>query len=152
MNEPIKRSEYLKPLSREHHYGLLLCWKIRTGFKKGIAASRIKAYSDWFYQTHLLPHFEAEEKQVFTLLPPDNELVVKAVAEHQRLKSLFESTENVQQNLGSIEKELEQHIRFEERVLFREIQEKVAPEQLQSIVRVHAEEKYRDNLSDAFWE
>ena len=33
---PIKRSEYLKPLSRDHHQGLLLCWKIRTGLKKGI--------------------------------------------------------------------------------------------------------------------
>jgi len=39
---PIKRSIALQPLSREHHHGLLLCWKIRTGLKKGIDIDRIK--------------------------------------------------------------------------------------------------------------
>ncbi|WP_241739476.1 hypothetical protein [Aestuariibaculum marinum] len=32
--KPLKRHKALQPLSREHHYGLLLTWKIRTGFKK----------------------------------------------------------------------------------------------------------------------
>ena len=41
---PIKRSEFLKPISREHHHGLLLCWKIRAGLKKGIEPERIKLY------------------------------------------------------------------------------------------------------------
>ena len=27
--KPLKRSTHLKPLSRDHHDGLLLCWKIR---------------------------------------------------------------------------------------------------------------------------
>jgi len=29
MNQPIKRHVALQPVSREHHYGLLLSWKIR---------------------------------------------------------------------------------------------------------------------------
>lgn len=152
MNKPIKRSEHLKPLSREHHHGLLLCWKIRTGIKKGIDANRIKAYADWFYHTYLLPHFEVEEKQVFVLPGPENELVKKAIADHRRLRQLFESATEVQQNLSLIEKELEQHIRFEERVLFNEIQEKATPSQLQSIVQVHQPAKFADNTSDPFWE
>jgi phosphomevalonate kinase len=44
--EPIKRSEVLHPLSREHHHGLLLCLKIRTDFKKSISLERIKAFTD----------------------------------------------------------------------------------------------------------
>jgi len=34
--KPIKRDKVLQPLSHDHHQGLLLCWKIRTGIKKGI--------------------------------------------------------------------------------------------------------------------
>ena len=52
-NAPIKRTEVLKPLSHEHHHGLLLCWKIKTGIKKNIDAARIKKYADWFYRSHL---------------------------------------------------------------------------------------------------
>jgi hypothetical protein len=46
--KPLKRAEYLKALSREHHHGLLLCWKIKTGFSKGVSISRMKLYLDWF--------------------------------------------------------------------------------------------------------
>ena len=35
-NKPIKRHKAIQPLSREHHQGLLLCWKIGKGFEKGI--------------------------------------------------------------------------------------------------------------------
>ena len=36
-HKPQKRHKALQPLSREHHHGLLLSWKIRSGFnKKGI--------------------------------------------------------------------------------------------------------------------
>jgi len=42
MSNPIKRNEALKPLSRDHHHGLLLCWKIRQGIKLNIEPERIK--------------------------------------------------------------------------------------------------------------
>jgi hypothetical protein len=58
---PIKRDKALQEVSREHHHGLLLCWKIRKGFSKGIEPERIKRYADWFYKTHLISHFEVEE-------------------------------------------------------------------------------------------
>jgi hypothetical protein len=31
--KPIKRNKHLKWLSRDHHFGLLACWKIRQGLK-----------------------------------------------------------------------------------------------------------------------
>lgn len=152
MNTPIKRNEFLQPLSREHHHGLLLCWKIRTGLKKGIDAVRIKAYADWFYRTWLLPHFDMEEKHVFTLPGLDPELIQRAIAEHRRLKQLFESGTHVLQNLERIERELDQHIRFEERVLFNAVQEKATPAQLQSIARFHTAVTFTENTDDPFWE
>ena len=74
-NKPLKRAPELQPLSHDHHHGLQLCWKIRTGFSKQIEPDRIKKYSDWFYKTHLKPHFELEEKYVFPILGAENDLV-----------------------------------------------------------------------------
>jgi iron-sulfur cluster repair protein YtfE (RIC family) len=151
-DKPIKRSEFLKPLSREHHHGLLFCWKIRAGIKKNVEVSRIKKYADWFYENYLIPHFEVEEKYVFPILGNENEFIKKAVSEHRSLKRLFESTTEFQKNIGLISEELIDHIRFEERILFGEIQKIATAEQLLSIEFNHSDEKFVDNLTDPFWE
>lgn len=148
---PIKRDQILQPISREHHQALLLCWKIRTGLKKNIPLERIKVYADWFYQIHILPHFDIEEKYLFSILGDSNELIKKAKSEHRKIKRLFESTVDLNKQLSQIEELLESHIRFEERVLFNEIQSLATPYQLQQIAIHHIEEKFEDNLSDPFW-
>lgn len=152
MNKPIKRHEALKTLSREHHHGLLLCWKIRAGIKNNIELSRIKTYADWFYQTYLIPHFEMEEKYLFSILGDQNDLVRKAISDHQRLKHLFRDDLDLPKSLSLIEDELEKHIRFEERILFNEIQKIASPEQLLTLEQIQSKEKFVDNLSDTFWE
>lgn len=149
---PIKRHIGLQPLSREHHHGLLLCWKIRTGLKKGIEEERIKKYVNWFFFHHLLPHFEAEEKYVFTLLDAEDARIKKALAQHRRLKRLFGSKKELNKNLHRIEETLEEHIRFEERTLFNAIQSVASIEQLQELQDLHEELPFADNLSDPFWE
>ena len=63
--KPIKRHEAIKPYSREHHHGLLLCWKIREGLKHEVAIDRIKKYADFLWETQIEPHFKAEEKYIF---------------------------------------------------------------------------------------
>lgn len=150
-DKPIRRSEFLKPLSRDHHHGLLLSWKIRNGIKKGIALSRIKAYSAWFYQNYLNLHFEFEEKYIFSILGHENELVLKALTQHKTLKQLFESDLFDQEELISIANNLEIHIRFEERILFDEIQKIATPIQIRFINNLHSEEKFVDNPADPFW-
>ena len=149
--KPLKRHKALQPLSREHHHGLLLSWKIRSGFNKNIDSKRIKTYTDWFFETHLIPHFEMEEKHIFTILENDNELIKRALAEHRRLKRLFNETSEITKSLGKIEEELEQHIRFEERVLFPEIQKTATEEQMQLIEKNHHQEPFKDKLDDEFW-
>ncbi len=148
---PLKRNEFLQAISREHHHGLLLCWKIRTGIKKKIEPNRMKMYVDWFYQTHLLPHFEIEEKFIFPILSKEDGLIKKALLEHRRLKRLFESESEILRNLSLIEEELDSHIRFEERVLFNEIQAIATQDQLTQIQFHHKETKFMDNLTDPFW-
>lgn len=138
-------------LSREHHHGLLLCWKIKTGFSKGVAADRIKNYADWFYKAYLIPHFEAEEKYVFTILGNDNGLIKQAIEEHRLLSGLFSDTSDIESSLKQIQTELEKHIRFEERILFNEIEKAASPEQLKEFEQNHTEGKFAENLSDEFW-
>lgn len=148
---PQKRIEALKPLSRDHHHGLLLCWKIRQGIKLNVEPERIKKYLDWFWMSYLKPHFEFEEQYVFPILGNENELVKRALAEHRRLKRLFETEADLLKSISLIEEELEKHIRFEERVLFNEIQANVDSEQSLLIQQDNSEKTFNENLSDIFW-
>jgi len=151
MDKPIRRHKTLQPLSREHHNSLLLCWKIRTGFRKKIEVGRIKCYVDWFFIEHVQPHFEQEEKYVFPILGMQHELVKQAMTHHRRLTRLFNSLEEIEKVLGQIEEELEQHIRFEERILFNEIQQIATLEQITLVESHHNEHKFHENTKDEFW-
>ncbi len=148
---PIKRNKALLQVSRDHHDGLLLCWKIRTGFSKGVEVDRIKRYTDWFFETHLVPHFNLEEKYIFPILGDKDELVKRALTEHRRLIRLFNNDSEIEKSLSLIEEELEQHIRFEERELFNEIQNVATTAQLKIIAELHDNEKFQDKTNDEFW-
>ena len=150
-SKPLKRAPELQPLSHDHHQALQLCWKIRTGFSKKIESNRIKKHTDWFFKTHLKPHFELEEKYVFPILGADNKLIKKALAEHRRLERLFKQTTDQEKSLGLIEEELEAHIRFEERILFVEIQKIATKEELVKINEIHIEETFVERDDDLFW-
>lgn len=149
--EPLKRAKALQELSREHHYGLLLCWKIRTGFKKSIEIERIKAYVDWFFQNDLLEHFNIEEQTLFKLLGDNHVMIKKALTDHRRLIRLVEDTKDVEKSLSQLEEELEKHIRFEERILFPEIQKTVSEKDLELAMKAHSKKNSNDDWKDEFW-
>lgn len=88
---------------------------------------------------------------MFPLLQVDHPLVKRALSEHRRLTRLFKGTEDTTKALGQIEEELEQHIRFEERILFQEIQQKANAQELEQIEKAHDHEKFQDNDADPFW-
>lgn len=151
MHQPIKRHPAIQPWSRDHHQGLLLSWKIKKGFSLGIAPERIKKYTDWFWENHLIPHFETEERYLFPILGNDNHLVQQAVDEHRQLKTLFEEEIAVSDTLSKIEKLLNDHIRFEERVLFQAIQEVASEEEFKQLNDIHNEEITCEAWTDEFW-
>lgn len=149
---PIKRNPLIVPLSREHHHSLLLCWKIKTGLAKGVAPDRIRKYAYWFYKNHLEPHFKLEETLLFPILGEDHKMVIEAKAEHRLLSTLFADKDNIEASLKKIETVLQKHIRFEERVLFTEIEYKGTDEQMQVLLQIHSEKKFTENEEDKFWE
>jgi len=148
---PIKRHPSLKPLSRQHHHSLLLCWKIREGLNRNIELTRIKNYTDWFWDTHLNQHFTLEEQAAFSILSPEDADLVRVRTDRKRLRSLFEDNQNIASSLRLLEKELEAHIRFEERVLFNKIQDTATPEQLKNLNTIHIPD-FQDIWKDKFWE
>lgn len=149
--KPIKRHEAIKPYSREHHHGLLLCWKIREGLKRDMAVDRIKKYADYLWETQINPHFKAEEEYMFPVLGEEHEMIQQAKKEHKRLAELFNDTTNVLESLKAIEIELDDHIRFEERVLFNKIQEVATAEEM-VIIDQHHEMLGTDEWEDTFWD
>jgi hypothetical protein len=152
--KPIKRNETLQLLSRDHHHGLLLSWKIRAGIKNEISLERIKNYCNFFYKEELIAHFNLEEQYLFTILDKNDPDIKKALSEHRKLKKLFKEETIQLKNIMAIEEELEKHIRFEERVLFNKIEKVATPQQLEKIAEIHssaANEKL-ETWEDKFWE
>jgi iron-sulfur cluster repair protein YtfE (RIC family) len=147
---PFKRHEALKNLSREHHQALLLCWHIKEGLKKTVDPLRIRSYAGFIWETNLKQHFEIEEKYLFPILGKDHELIKRAIYEHLKLESLFNSESETLNILQHIEEELETHIRFEERVLFNLIQERATEEQLK-VLEINSTGSACIIWEDEFW-
>ena len=66
--KPIKRHPAIQHFSRDHHFGLLLCWKIREGFRRNVDPERMKKYTDWFFEVYQKPHFDMEEKYMLMMM------------------------------------------------------------------------------------
>lgn len=150
--KPIKRHIALQPLSRQHHFGLLFSWKIRIGFQNNIEIGRMQEYAKWFYKHEITPHFHDEEKYVFPILDKENELIERALKEHRRIKRLFNDTKDPEKSLSKLEEELDAHIRFEERILFNEIQKVATEAQLAKIEEIHSDLEKSPDYHDPFWE
>ncbi|MGN6292414.1 MAG: hemerythrin domain-containing protein [Chitinophagaceae bacterium] len=152
----MRRHESIVALSRDHHFGLLFCWKIRQGIKKQVPAERIKPYVKYFWTSHLQQHFEEEEALLFTALQ-DN-LVAQAIFEHDHIKQLVGAIANTASfqpdQFRALADALDKHIRFEERILFPYIEETLSEENLtqlgKRLKQIHPTDG-QDNYPDEFW-
>lgn len=154
---PIKRSPALIQFSREHHFGLLLGWKIRDGIKKNIPTERINAYTIFFFENELAKHFKEEEKDLFVKLPVDDNLRKRAFDEHAHIYQLIDELKENKQDknlLLNFADVLDNHIRFEERILFNHIQQLLSAETLKLLEENHSKRKSDadDKWDDHFWE
>src|SRR5688572_1223707 len=136
---PIKRNEHIVQLSREHHHSLLFVWKIRQGISKNVEIKRIKNYIEYFTQHHLFPHFDDEENILF-VLAAQNSGVQKAIDDHQKIRLLLQSVAqtddgdtNASDLLMQLAQCLDDHVRYEERTLFPELETLLTPSQLESV-------------------
>ena len=156
LKNPIHRSEHIKTLSREHHFSLLFCWKIRQGLKTNVAVERIRKYVHYFWQHHLQPHFQEEENILFA--PIKDRQVQRAIDEHKYIRQQIEdlptySEKKQRKTLAKIADMVDEHVRYEERELFRHLERKLSGEQLENIgnlIQKH-HSSLKDEYDDQFW-
>ena len=149
--KPLKRHPALQPLSKEHHFALLLCWKIRRGLERQIDPERIGRYVKEMWAHQLEPHFAIEEEYVFAILEEDHKLVQEAIGQHRSLKRLILQDSFTEKSLNRIEETLEAHIRLEERQLFPLVQKAASKEQLERIQVKHDHPIAELSWEDEFW-
>lgn len=154
---PIKRSKALVEYSREHHFGLLLIWKIREGLKKNIELKRITNYLIWFFNQEIELHFKDEEVSLFEKLPLDDTLRKQAFDEHNQIYQLIVNLQKDSENvllLKEFADSLESHIRFEERILFNHIEKYLTDKELKHLEMSHrkSEKNIDEKWEDWFWD
>ncbi len=152
MNEirPIKRSEQLAPLSREHHDALLFIWKIKQGLKNKTSMQTIAAYVQWFWNNQLKEHFDQEEKILLPYLLK-NEMGNQLKKEHETIRNLITGKMD-ETAIALLAKILNDHIRFEERLLFSYIEQSVPSFELDNISKQLAHQSQcHTQWQDEFW-
>jgi hemerythrin-like domain-containing protein len=154
---PIKRHQAIVSFSKDHHFGLLLVWKIRQGLNKLISPDRISNYVLFFFKEDLEKHFKEEEQLLFSNLPVDDVLRKQAEADHKSIYNLVAAIEKKKGDavqLNQLADELERHIRFEERELFNHLQDNINADDLEKIAKRFSNnsKEIDSKWEDVFWE
>lgn len=147
----MKRHEALVQLSRDHHFGLLLCWKLKEGLKKDISVERMSKYIVLFYEQNLKPHFAEEEETIFLILGNAHPLIEKAISQHRELEKMISDGFETPEQIQTFRDLLELHIRTEERQIFPEIENTATEEELQNLLKQNYPELKEPEYEDLFW-
>ncbi|MBP6022231.1 hemerythrin domain-containing protein [Ferruginibacter sp.] len=154
---PIKRHQAIVSFSKDHHFGLLLVWKIRQGLNKAVNPERISNYVTFFFKEDLEKHFKEEEQLLFSKLPADDVLRKQAEEDHQAIYKLVAAIGKKKDDavlLNKLADELEKHIRFEERELFNHLQYNIKADDLEAIASrfPNSSKAIDEKWEDVFWE
>ena len=138
----MKRSEYLVPLSWEHHSALVNANRIKLGVKNKAPVSEIQEFVKYIWAHDLLPHFTREEEII--LQREETPKIPRAIrdrtlAEHQEFSALFDQILNTNDDalkmdlfkrFGDL---LVTHVRFEESEFFPSVEKTFSKETLKII-------------------
>lgn len=121
-----------------------------------VSEKRIADYVLHFFDTDLKHHFEEEESTLFVKLSPGNDLRKQTEKEHQLVYTMIGTMRDgasSNEELLTFADTLEKHIRFEERVLFTHLQQKLSAADLQALMNTHSANTVvaDDNWADKFW-
>ena len=151
----MRRNINLQDLSKDHHQGLLLGWKIKQGLKQQVPTAIIKSYIEYFFKEALLPHFKEEEVILLSCLADENELKQKTLEDHRLIEKLVEKIcrEEKEDEMYFLADTLDAHIRFEERTLFPYLEDRLSVSVLEDIGNQIRNQDYSftDNYPYEFW-
>ena len=147
----MKRHEALVQLSRDHHFGLLLGWKLKEGLKRDISPERMAKYIKLFYEQNLKPHFLEEEETLFPILGNEHPMIKEAISEHREMEHMISTKLNTPDEIQIFADLLNNHIRKEERQIFPEIEKQATDDQLQRLLQENHPELKEPAYDDIFW-
>src|SRR5262245_28352407 len=105
----MKRHEALRPLSRDHHQGLVHARRLRQ-VNSDAAAPETRELTQRlveFFQQELSRHFREEEEELMPAFSrsvgPDDPMIVRTLSEHVELRSKIEHLTGAMENLDNIE-------------------------------------------------
>lgn len=136
----MKRRPELHPLSHDHHHGLIVARRLRlASADSGTLPEAVPVFLE-AWNAEIEPHFQREEA---LLLPeverarPGHPLAARTLLEHRELRALVSRLHHSAEAslAGEIARRLDEHIRFEERVLFPEVETLLPEERLVEIGR-----------------
>lgn len=125
----MQRAESLQPLSRQHKSALMTCLLVRKGISKQAPVAVIADFLWQSWNTDIRPHFEEEEQKLLPALSRHAEGKAMAVTierDHELLRNAFIRLQQLgltHSLLGAIADQLEQHVRYEERIVFQRMQD-----------------------------
>ena len=151
---PLKRNENIIKLSRDHHASLLFCWKLRQGVKYHASVERMIKYVKYFWDHHFSQHFREEEEFLFA--PLKDKVVQKAIDDHEKVKSFiselsFSGSEIQNNKLSQLADMVDDHVRYEERILFPHLETELTEDQLEKIGSQISDDPLLDTYEDNFW-
>jgi iron-sulfur cluster repair protein YtfE (RIC family) len=144
----MKRHASLIPLSHDHHMSLLLSQVLKKDapqFKGMSKEPKDKAeYIKTHYQTHLIKHFETEEKMLFPFVKGRDKdidaLIEELIKDHREIAksvlSINVEAADLTEHLNSLGEMIDGHIRKEERILFEKIPLVFSEEELQPLANL----------------
>ncbi len=140
----MKRHKSLQSLSQEHHHGLMLAQLIKSGSPeyKGLpntVEGKVQ-HTIKFFEENLVPHFNKEEKILFTISKNKNaeidRLINELIFQHKAIYSLVDKLRKSSEpeiELNELGMLLESHIRKEERELFQGIQNVLSESEMEKL-------------------
>lgn len=155
----MQRAESLQPLSRQHKSALMTCLLIRKGVSKQASVSVMTDFLLRCWKEELEPHFEQEEKHILPLLDtyPEGKTFAKAIIRDHELwrtaMTHLQQANITHRLLADLADQLEQHVRYEERIVFPSMEAGVSPALLKNLrLKEETETSICNTYPDKFWE
>lgn len=156
----MKRDKNLETLSWEHHDGLVVAFRVEKGLNNQTNPKVMIEYLSHIWDHALQHHFWQEEAALMPHLQhieEGNKLLSQMINEHNMLKNLIAKLQQSETNQKTILKDfsrmLNDHIRFEERILFPLAERAISAEKMAQIGKfLHRQHRPGNNdWKPSFW-
>ena len=148
VNPKSSRDENLYVFSHEHHHGLIFAVRLRKAHQAN--AETLKRYIKDFWEDSLDAHFNNEENSFLNYIT-NVELKHRFLSEHKQIRALYQDIKEGDNDTVEKSKQfgilINDHIRFEERILFPWLQENLSKDEL---VRIGSSLEESDVCSHVF--